>query len=230
MPSVQTAHPPSRRALLHQGRPLVVLGTSGHAREIAWIAEQADQPVLGCVGPYRAAEHDRLSVPWLGDDDWLDTADPTVRYVVGVGDGALRARIDQAAGRNGRRCGSLVSPTAVIGARCTVGEGSVFWPGAVLTTDVRLGRHVHIGTRATVGHDTVIGDYATLLPGCTVAGSSRIGDGTTVAAGATVVDNISIGRDAVVGAGAVVVRDVPDNVVVVGVPARILRPTRPSAH
>ncbi|WP_207921363.1 NeuD/PglB/VioB family sugar acetyltransferase, partial [Micromonospora sp. KC721] len=219
-----------RQPCAPDGYPLVILGTSGHAREIAWIAEQAGRRVLGCVGPYRPAETTRLPVPWLGEDDRLGTDDPAVRYVVGVGDGAVRARIDRAAGRNGHPAESLVSPAAVVGARCSLGDGSVLWPGAVLTTDVRLGRHVHVGTRATVSHDTEIGDYATLLPGCTVAGGTRIGSGATVCAGATVVDNICIGRDAVVGAGAVVVRDVPADVVVVGVPARILRATRPSAH
>lgn len=212
------------------GSPLVVLGTSGHAREIAWIAEQAGRRLLGCVGPLRPVEAARLPVAWLGEDDWLDTAEPGVCYLIGVGDGAVRARIDVMASRNGRRSGSLVSPAATVGARCMLGNGTVLWPGAILTTDVRLGRHVHVGTGATVSHDTEIDDFATLLPGCRVAGSSRVGRGATIAAGAIVVDNISIGQNAVVGAGAVVVRDVPENVVVVGVPARILRSHRPAEH
>ncbi|MEH0936279.1 NeuD/PglB/VioB family sugar acetyltransferase [Micromonospora psammae] len=206
---------------------LVVLGCSGHAREIAWIAARAGRRVVGCVGPYRPAELPRLPAPWLGEDDWLDTADPAVEYVIGIGSGAARARTDRLARRNGRRAGSLVFPAAITGAGTTLGDGSVLWPGAVLTTDVRLGRHVHIGTGATVGHDTELADYVTLLPGCTVAGSCRIGRGSTIAAGATVIDNISIGRNAVVGAGAVVVRDVPDDTVVIGVPARILRANDP---
>ncbi|WP_328650007.1 NeuD/PglB/VioB family sugar acetyltransferase [Micromonospora sp. NBC_00330] len=209
---------------------LVVLGTSGHAREIAWIGEQAGRRLLGCVGPRRTEEVTRFPVPWLGEDDWLDTADPSVRYLIGVGDGGVRARIDRLASRNGRRAGSLVSPAATVGARCTLGDGSILWPGAILTTDVRIGRHVHIGTGASVSHDAEIGDFATLLPGCRVAGDSRVGQGATIAAGATVVDNISVGRNAVVGAGAVVVRDVPENVVVVGVPARIMRLNHPAVH
>jgi UDP-perosamine 4-acetyltransferase len=44
-----------------------------------------------------------------------------------------------------------------------------------------------------------------------------------VGIGATVIEKVRIGAGAFVGAGAVVIRDVPDNVVVAGVPARILR-------
>ncbi|MEU8300243.1 NeuD/PglB/VioB family sugar acetyltransferase [Micromonospora sp. NPDC048909] len=230
MTTAEVARIPSPDRTASARSPLVVLGTSGHAREIAWVGEQAGRPLLGCLGPHRTAEATRFPVPWLGEDEWLDTADPSVCYLIGVGDGSVRARIDQLASRNGRRAGSLVSPAATVGARCTLGDGSVVWPGAILTTDVRLGRHVHVGTGATVSHDTAIGDFATLLPGCRVAGSSRVGRGATIAAGATVVDNISIGRNAVVGAGAVVVQDVPENVVVVGVPARILRPSHPADH
>ncbi|MDG9675548.1 NeuD/PglB/VioB family sugar acetyltransferase [Micromonospora sp. DH14] len=224
-----TPLPAGTRAALANSS-MVVLGTSGHAREVAWIAEQAGRPLLGCLGPHRPAEAARLPATWLGDDEWLDTAHPTVQFVIGVGDGEARARIDFLASRNGRRAGSLVSPAATVGARCELGDGSVLWPGAILTTDVRLGRHVHVGTGATVSHDAEIGDFATLLPGSRVAGSSRVGQGATIAAGATVVNNISIGAGAMVGAGAVVVHDVPENVVVVGVPARILRPHHRETH
>ncbi|WLS45140.1 NeuD/PglB/VioB family sugar acetyltransferase [Micromonospora profundi] len=230
MPTVEVARIPVPDRISSASSPLVVLGTSGHAREIAWIGEAAGHPLLGCLGPHRPADAARLPAPWLGEDDWLDTADPSVRFLIGLGDGSARARIDRLASRNGRRAGSLISPAATIGARCSLGAGSVLWPGAILTTDVRLGRHVHVGTGATVSHDTDVDDFATLLPGCRIAGSSRIGRGTTIGAGATVVDNISVGENTVVGAGAVVVHDVPENVVVVGVPARILRSNHPAVH
>ncbi|RAO49273.1 putative acetyltransferase EpsM [Micromonospora saelicesensis] len=230
MTTVEAARVPAPDRSTSAGPALVVLGTSGHAREIAWIGESTGHPLLGCLGPPLATEAARLPAPWLGEDDWLDSADPSVRYLIGVGDGSVRARIDRLAGRNGRRAGSLVSPAATVGGRCSLGDGSILWPGAILTTDVRLGRHVHVGTGATVSHDTEIDDFATLLPGCRIAGNSRIGRGATIAAGATVIDNISIGKNVLVGAGAVVVRDVPENVVVVGVPARILRSDRPAVH
>ncbi|MEU5960665.1 NeuD/PglB/VioB family sugar acetyltransferase [Micromonospora parva] len=230
MTTVEAARIPTPDRAASASSAIVVLGTSGHAREIAWIGDSAGHPLLGCLGPRPDTEAARLPAPWLGEDDWLDRADPSVRYVVGVGDGSARARIDSLASRNGRRAGSLVSPAAIVGARCLLGEGSILWPGAILTTDVRLGRHVHVGTGATVSHDTEIDDFATLLPGCRVAGSSRVGRGATIAAGATVIDNISVGKNVLVGAGAVVVHDVPDDVVVVGVPARILRSGRATAH
>jgi UDP-perosamine 4-acetyltransferase len=51
----------------------------------------------------------------------------------------------------------------------------------------------------------------------------RIGGRATVGIGATIIDGITVGMNSFVGAGAVVVKDVPDNVVVAGVPAKVLR-------
>ncbi|AVT32863.1 hypothetical protein C6361_29180 [Plantactinospora sp. BC1] len=201
------------------GDALVVLGTAGHAREIIAIAEAAGgYKLLGCLGPRRAAELARLPVDWLGPDDWLADADAHVRYLLGVGSGAVRARLDRRL--DPRTPARLVHPAAAVGPAVELGPGTVLWPGAVLTADIVTGRHVHVGTNVSVGHDAVLADFATLLPGCTVAGSTRIGPGATVGAGATVIDGITVGAGAMVGAGAAVVRDVPDGAVVVGVPAR----------
>lgn len=73
----------------------------------------------------------------------------------------------------------------------------------------------------------VIGNNFTMFQGCTV-GSSRgigipvIGDNVVMSAGSKVIGNVKVGDNVMIGAGAVVVNDVPDNAVVVGVPAKII--------
>jgi UDP-perosamine 4-acetyltransferase len=62
-----------------------------------------------------------------------------------------------------------------------------------------------------------------VAPGAAIASLVRVGEKTMIGIGATVIERIKIGANSIVGAGAVVVDDVPDNVVVVGVPARVLR-------
>ena len=202
--------------------PLVVLGTAGHAREVSWIARAAGTaPVLGCVGP-RSARDIRADLRWLGDDSWLDGAPPELDFVIGVGSGELRDRLDSALLRGRRSARPVVHPAAVVGAAVELAEGSIIWPGAVLTTGITVGRHVHVTTNASVGHDAVLADHATLLPGCTVAGGVRIGRAATVGAGAAVLEGREVGAGAIVGAGAVVTRDVRPHSVVAGVPARAL--------
>ena len=63
----------------------------------------------------------------------------------------------------------------------------------------------------------------TISPGANIAGRITIGDGTYVGMGAIILDSLKIGSGSVIGAGSLVTKDVPDNVQVMGVPARITK-------
>jgi sugar O-acyltransferase (sialic acid O-acetyltransferase NeuD family) len=211
-------------------REVVVLGTGGHTREIIGMAEEVDGLcVIGCLGPHR--DTDRLPVPWLGADAVLGQLPGHVQYLIGIGSGTERRRVDEVAARSGRQPASLIHPAAKVGSRVRLGPGAVVWPGAVLTADIVLGRHVHVNVNVSVGHDAVLQDFVSLLPACSVGGGSEICDSATIGAGATVIDRVCVGHDSFVGAGAVVVGDVPASIAVVGVPARPLSGTsHPMTH
>lgn len=119
--------------------------------------------------------------------------------------------------------GTAVHPSAVISPTATIGEGSVVMPGVILQTEVRVGRHCIINTGATIDHECRIGDYVHVSPNATICGDSKVGEGTWIGAGSTVIQCVKIGKWSVVGAGSVVIHDIPDGVLVVGNPARIVR-------
>lgn len=118
---------------------------------------------------------------------------------------------------------ALVHPDACLGSNIECGEGVIIGPGAVIAPNCVLGAFSLVNRAASIGHDTVLGEYATVGPGANIAGMARIGRRTTVGIGATIIDGLAIGEGSLVGAGAVVVGDVPDGVVVVGVPAKVIR-------
>jgi carbonic anhydrase/acetyltransferase-like protein (isoleucine patch superfamily) len=125
-----------------------------------------------------------------------------------------------------------VAPDAVVIGRVRLSAGVGIWFGSVLRGDnepivigagTNLQEHVVIhtdpGYPVTVGAGCTIGHRA-LLHGCTV------GDNTLVGMGATILNGAVIGRDCLIGAGALVTegKHIPDGSLVVGMPAKVVRP------
>ncbi|MCU0907891.1 MAG: gamma carbonic anhydrase family protein [Rhodobacteraceae bacterium] len=125
-----------------------------------------------------------------------------------------------------------VAPGAMVMGQVRLGAGASVWFGAVLRGDTEfivIGAgtnlqehvicHTDMGAPLTVGADCTIGHRAT-LHGCT------IGNGTLIGMGATVLNHAVIGQNCLIGAGALVTEGkvIPDGSLVMGVPARVVRP------
>lgn len=104
-------------------------------------------------------------------------------------------------------------------------DGAVVCAGTILTVNIVVQAHAQINLDCSVGHDAVIGAYATLSPGVHISGNVTVEPYTFIGTGAVTVNGhpggpLTIAAGAVVGAGAVVTKDVAAGVTVTGVPAR----------
>lgn len=124
-----------------------------------------------------------------------------------------------------------IEPGAVIREQVEIGDRAVIMMGAIINIGAVIGEGTMIdmgavlGGRATVGRNCHIGAGAVLAGVIEPASAQpvRIGDGTLIGANAVVIEGVQVGRNCVVAAGAVVIDDVPDNMVVAGCPARIIK-------
>ncbi|WP_433055258.1 acetyltransferase [Dactylosporangium sp. CS-033363] len=203
---------------------LVIVGCGGHGRELLMVARAAGLPVRGFVddGPSQR-NLDRvaaLGVPFLGPTSCLSDERPSIGYVIGIGDPRIRARIDDDLRLHGLAAATMVHPAATIGPDAELGEGFVAFPGARVTTNVTIGRHVHLNQNATVGHDTVLCDFVQVNPLAAISGDCHVGSGVLIGTNACVLQGLRIGNDATVGAAACVTRDVAAKTTVKGVPAK----------
>jgi sugar O-acyltransferase (sialic acid O-acetyltransferase NeuD family) len=207
---------------------IVIVGCGGHGREIFGIISAINEArghvwtVLGFVddAPDEAnlRRLDRLGTTWLGKLDELAHLD--AHHVIGIGDPRVRARVAAQLGPYGGRAARLIHPNTTVGPDNNFGDGVILFAGTRATTNVTLGRHVHINQNATVGHDSVLGAYTQVNPLAAVSGDCRIGDEVLVGTTATILQGVRVGVGATVGAGACVVNDVPPDTVVKGIPAR----------
>ena len=127
-----------------------------------------------------------------------------------------------------------------------VGEGCYIEPPlrANWGSHTHLGNHVYANFNLTLVDDThvYIGDHVMIGPNVTISAAGhpiepnlrreamqfnmpvRIEENVWIGAGAILLPGVTIGKNSVIGAGSVVTRDIPENVVAVGVPCRVLRP------
>lgn len=118
---------------------------------------------------------------------------------------------------------NAIHPSVIIGKNTRIGKGCVFMAGVILNNDCLINDHVFIATKATVDHDSTIGDYSSLSPGVVTGGRVKIGNCSAIGIGATILHYINIGSNCVVGASSLVNKNVEDNSVVYGVPFKFVR-------
>jgi sugar O-acyltransferase (sialic acid O-acetyltransferase NeuD family) len=201
---------------------LVIVGAGGHGREALAVARSVNRL------------RDRWHTIGLVDDGEIDTRlvdedlvlgttrfliDQGDEHVIAVGDPGVRRVIARRIG-DAAPAVALVDPSAWVGDDVDLDEGAMLYPGAICTTNVRVGFHTHVNCGAIVSHDCRLGDFVSLSPGVKLNGGVTVGDGAFLGTGAIVLPGRSIGQDAVVGAGAVVVDDVRPGATVIGAPAR----------
>jgi sugar O-acyltransferase (sialic acid O-acetyltransferase NeuD family) len=203
---------------------LAILGTSLYAPELLDLIEDIDKyEVTAFVENWdkKKTRQPLCGLPVI----WIDDAAPlasTHKAVCALGT-THRKHFIQEAEALGFLFATIIHPTARVSRQSSVGEGSILSAGVVLASNTAVGRHVIINRGALIGHNTVIHDYVTISPGANIAGVVTIGERTYVGMGAIVLDRITVASHSVIGAGAVVTRDVPRNVEVMGIPARITK-------
>lgn len=206
---------------------IAILGVGGHGREIGWFTRSLHggraARLRAWVDDDSGKQDAGASPPVLSWQEYLG-AHPGLPVIVAVGDPSIRERLVQRCLESGVRSPTVVHDSVIASTSVRLGEGSVVFPGCILTVDVALARHVQLNAGCILSHDVDVGEFSTLSPGTRVAGNVRIGRRVFIGSGATIINGVPgrplvIGDDAVVAAGACVTGDVAPRTMVAGVPA-----------
>ena len=167
---------------------ILVYGAGGFAREVAWLAQRCSTDshrlTVGCfiddasIPPGKQLNN----VPVLSLEE-ARSRFPNGQVAIAVGKPAIRPMLASRVEQAGLRCATLVHPGVEISEWVDVGEGSIVCAGSIITTNIRIGRQVHINLDCTIGHDAVLGDFTTLAPGVHVSGWVLTGERVYIGTG-----------------------------------------------
>lgn len=118
---------------------------------------------------------------------------------------------------------TLIHPSVQISRFVKIKQGSVICAGSVLTTNITLGLASIVNPNCFIGHDTVLNNFVSLMPGVNVAGEVTLGEGVYMGLNACVINRTVVGEWSIIGAGATAVSDIPAYSLAVGVPARVVK-------
>ncbi len=203
---------------------LFVYGASGHGKVVADIALASGRQVHGFIDDSPSLTGKNvLGFPVLGGFEWLAMRAQQFKIAValGVGDNHARRRVAERCRGLDIPLLTLIHPSAVVSSSAAIGNGTVLMAQVVVNADATIGDEVILNTGSIVEHDCQVGDGAHLSPNSAMGGAASLGMKSWLGMGAVIIHGVSVGTNSVVGAGGVVIHNLPDNIVAVGVPARI---------
>lgn len=118
---------------------------------------------------------------------------------------------------------SFIHPTALIMNNVEIGDGSFIGAYSILTTNIKIGKHTILNRSNHIGHDCIIGDYFSAMPGAIVSGNVIISDIVYMGNNSSIRERLSIHSSSTIGMNSAVVKNISEPGVYVGVPAKKIK-------
>lgn len=207
---------------------IVIVGAGGVGRETSLIIQQINElkstwNLIGFIDDDVNSWGNVINgYPVIGGMDSLEKLSLDTYVVVAIANYEVKKRVVNKI-NNRFKFATIVHPRVWLHDYMTLGEGTIIYEGAILTTNIKVGNHVIISPKCGIGHDSIIKDYVSLLWNVNVSGNDIIEEGVMMGSASTVIQGKRIGKGSTVGAGAVVIDNIDSYSTLVGVPAKVIK-------
>ncbi|MFA6060408.1 MAG: acetyltransferase [Taibaiella sp.] len=204
-------------------KSIYILGSSGFAKEVYFLLKEIGgynfKAFIDIVNKERLCFQEG-AFDVITEEEFLERENPeTAILAIGIGDPKLIKKLAEKF--KDFSFPNLIHPSAIYDkSNVRFGKGNILVAGVLFTTCITVGDMNIFNLSSTVGHDAVIGNYNVINPTVNISGGVEIGTANLIGVGATILQYKKIGNDSIVGAASLVTKDVEDNSIVIGVPAK----------
>ena len=195
-----------------------IFGASGHSRVIASILH-------GNFHEIYFVDIHAASPQTITEIDFFNQIELHQKHAIfiGIGDNKIRENLYNKLIQHHITPQNCISQHAFIAHDAQLGNAVVICAGAVIGSQAIIHNNSIVNTLSSVDHDCVLGEHSQITAGVNFGGNTKTGKNCFFGIKSATIPNVTIGNNAVIMAASLVCNDVPDNVMVGGIPAKVVK-------
>ncbi len=202
---------------------IYIYGSGGHGKVVLDILLEFGADVAGFIDDDTSKKGQKIRGVEVLEDCSCLKEKKQISVALGIGNNKIRQEKFNKVINMGYSVINALHPKSIIARDVKLGKGIVIMPGAVVNSGSIIEDGVVVNTGATVDHDCHLSRFCQIWPGAHLAGTVSVGESSYIGTGASIIQNLIIGKNVMIGSGAAVIENIPDNVTVVGVPAKVIK-------
>jgi len=203
-----------------------ILGSGGFAKEVLFLCKNVfghDQDFGGfidhtpsvselqCLGKtYQVLDEDQFF------SEFVKEKKPNL--YLGIGDPKIIQKVTQRF--SDFSFPNLIHPTVIRDDSVHLGVGNIITAGCIFTIDIRIGSFNIFNLNSTFGHDSIIGNCNVFNPGVNISGGVVIGNQNLIGTNSTMLQYVKMGNSNILGAGSLANKEIFEDSIMVGLPAK----------
>ncbi|WP_315451338.1 acetyltransferase [Enterobacter hormaechei] len=198
-----------------------MFGAGGFSKSIIDSIDQDLYDVAGFIDTYKRGFHQGYPILSSSIEE-LDQQDK-YHYFIGIGEPSVRHYFYTLLKKYNLKLINIIDRSALVSEKTILGTGIYIGKMSIINPDSKISDCAVVNTRSLIEHGNFVGCCTNISTNVVLNGDVKVDDLTFVGSSSVINGQLSIGKNSIVGSGSVVIRNVPDNVVVVGAPARIIK-------
>ncbi|MED3652387.1 acetyltransferase [Heyndrickxia sporothermodurans] len=210
-------------------KELYIVGSGGFSKQVIEIVKRINEgskiyELKGLIDDDKTLHgQEVMGFKVVGNTDYLKSYSENnkVYGVIAIASGDVRRKISQKL--DSVQWVNIIHPNTVISDYVEMGRGNIICAGVIINPECSFGDHCHINIGTTIGHDVLMLNYVTVMPGSRISGNVTLKSNSMVGTGSSIIQGITIEENVRLGAGAVVTKNTAPDSLYVGIPAKQIK-------